>query len=39
MAGHRNSMLREEFWRQLGANALGVPYPSPGGTWPPEDQT
>jgi alkylation response protein AidB-like acyl-CoA dehydrogenase len=37
MAGHRNSMLREEFWRQLGANALGVPYPSPAGTWPPPD--
>jgi 3-hydroxy-9,10-secoandrosta-1,3,5(10)-triene-9,17-dione monooxygenase len=35
MAAHRNTMLREEFWRQLGAIDLGVSYPSPGGTWPP----
>ncbi len=35
MAAHRNTMLREEFFRQLGAIALGVSYPSPGGTWPP----
>ena len=36
MASHRNTMLREDFFRQLGAIALGVSsYPSPGGTWPP----
>jgi alkylation response protein AidB-like acyl-CoA dehydrogenase len=35
MAAHRNSMLREEFFRQLGAIELGVSYPSPGATWPP----
>jgi alkylation response protein AidB-like acyl-CoA dehydrogenase len=37
MAAHRNSMLREEFFRQLGAIELGVSYPSPGGTWPPAE--
>jgi hypothetical protein len=35
MAAHRNPMLREEFWRQLGAIELGVSCPSPGGTWSP----
>ncbi len=35
MAAHRNTMLREDFWRQLGAIDLGVSYPSPGATWPP----
>jgi hypothetical protein len=39
MAAHRNTMLREEFWRQLGAIDLGVSYPSPGGTWPPSPAT
>ena len=39
MAAHRNTMLREEFWRQLGAIDLGVSYPSPGGTWPPSPTT
>lgn len=39
MAAHRNTMLREDFWRQLGAIDLGVSYPSPGGTWPPSPDT
>jgi 3-hydroxy-9,10-secoandrosta-1,3,5(10)-triene-9,17-dione monooxygenase len=39
MAAHRNTMLREDFWRQLGAIELGVSYPSPGGTWPPSPAT
>jgi 3-hydroxy-9,10-secoandrosta-1,3,5(10)-triene-9,17-dione monooxygenase len=34
-AAHRNTQLRDEFWRQLGAIELGVPYPSPAGTFPP----
>jgi 3-hydroxy-9,10-secoandrosta-1,3,5(10)-triene-9,17-dione monooxygenase len=34
-ASHRNTMLREEFFRQLGAIQLGVPEPSPAGTYPP----
>ena len=34
-AAHRNTQLRDEFWRQLGAIELGVPYPSPAGTYPP----
>ncbi len=33
-AAHRNTQLRDEFWRQLGAIELGVPYPSPAGTYP-----
>jgi alkylation response protein AidB-like acyl-CoA dehydrogenase len=32
-AAHRNTQLRDEFWRQLGAIELGVPYPSPAGTY------
>jgi hypothetical protein len=35
-AAHRNTQLRDEFWRQLGAIELGVPYPSPAGTYPPD---
>ncbi|HEY6524304.1 MAG TPA: acyl-CoA dehydrogenase family protein [Solirubrobacteraceae bacterium] len=34
-AAHRNTQLRDDFWRQLGAIELGVPYPSPAGTYPP----
>lgn len=34
-AAHRNTMLLEDFYRQLGAIQLGVPYPSPAGTYPP----
>lgn len=34
-AAHRNSVLRDEFFRQIGAIELGAPYPSPGGTYPP----
>jgi 3-hydroxy-9,10-secoandrosta-1,3,5(10)-triene-9,17-dione monooxygenase len=34
-AAHRNTQLREDFFRQLGAIELGVPYPSPAGTYPP----
>jgi len=34
-AAHRNTQLREDFWRQLGAIQFGVPYPSPAGTYPP----
>jgi 3-hydroxy-9,10-secoandrosta-1,3,5(10)-triene-9,17-dione monooxygenase len=34
-AAHRNTSLREDFFRQLGAIELGVPYPSPAGTYPP----
>jgi alkylation response protein AidB-like acyl-CoA dehydrogenase len=34
-AAHRNTQLREDFFRQLGAIDLGVPYPSPAGTYPP----
>lgn len=33
-AAHRNSVLRDEFFRQVGAIELGAPYPSPGGTYP-----
>ena len=34
-AAHRNTQLREDFWRQLGAIEFGVPTPSPAGTYPP----
>jgi 3-hydroxy-9,10-secoandrosta-1,3,5(10)-triene-9,17-dione monooxygenase len=29
-AAHRNTQLRDDFWRQLGAIELGVPVPQPG---------
>jgi alkylation response protein AidB-like acyl-CoA dehydrogenase len=37
-AAHRGTVLRDDFFRQLGAIQLRAPYPSPAGTYPPTTQ-